>query len=66
MKLESGYGADQKRLWKIVRTDDYTDVEGEIVTADEDTGECSVQIGGETKTFSFLPGGIRIIRRGRR
>jgi hypothetical protein len=34
---------------------------GEIVTADETTGECSVHVGGETKTLSFGPGGIRII-----
>ena len=32
---------------------------------DETTGECSLQVGGETKTLSFGPGGIRIVGRGR-
>ena len=49
MKLESWHSTEDKRRWKIVRTDDYTDVAGEIITADETTGECCVHIGGETK-----------------
>jgi hypothetical protein len=65
MKLESWHSSEDKRRWKIVRTDSYTDVAGEIVTADETTGECSVQVGGETKTLSFGPGGIRIVGRRR-
>jgi hypothetical protein len=65
MKLESWHSAEDKRRWKIVRTDNYTDVPGEIVAADEATGECSLQISGETKTISFGPGGIRIVGRGR-
>ena len=48
-----------------MRTDNYTDVPGEIIAADETTGECSMLVGGETKTLSFGPGGIRIIGRGR-
>ena len=52
-----------KRRWKIVRTDNFTDVPGEIIVADEDTGECSMQVGGETKTLSFGPGGMRIVGR---
>jgi hypothetical protein len=65
MKLESWDSAEDKRRWKIVRTDNYTDVAGEIVTADEVTGECSLHVGGETKTLSFGPGGIRIVGRSR-
>jgi hypothetical protein len=65
MKLESWQSSEDKRLWKIVRTDNYTDVEGEIVMADEATGECSLHVGGETKTLSFGPGGIRIVGRKR-
>jgi hypothetical protein len=53
VKLESWHSSEDKRRWKIVRTDNYTDVPGEIVTADETTGECS------------MPGGIRIIGRRR-
>ena len=66
MKLESYHSSADKSLWKIVRTDDYTDVPGEIVTADEATGECSVRVGDETKPLSFGPDGIRIVSRGRR
>lgn len=65
MKLESWHRAEDKRRWKIVRTDDYTDVAGEIVTADEMSGECCVTVGGETKTLSFGPNGIRIVGRRR-
>ena len=65
MKLESWQSLEEKHRWKIVRTDSYVDVPGEIVTADEVTGECSLQVGGETKKLSFGPCGIRIVGRGR-
>ncbi len=61
MKLEAG----DNRLWKIVRLDNFTDVPGEIVTADEATGECTLHSGGETKTLTFCPRGIRIVGRRR-
>jgi hypothetical protein len=65
MKFEEWQGSDLKRGWKIVRRDDCSDVAGEIITADEDTGECRIQVGGETKTLSFGPRGIRIVGRRR-
>ena len=65
MKLESWHSTEDKANWKIVRTDDYGDVDGSILAADEDTGECSLQVNGETKTLNFGPGGIRIITRRR-
>ena len=65
MKLESWHSTEDKRRWKIVRTNDYTDVAGDIITADEATGECCLMVSGEAKTLSFGPGGIRIIGRGR-
>ena len=65
MKLESWHSTEDKARWKLVRTDSYTDVDGEIVTADEATGECCVMVAGETKTMSFGPFGIRIIGRKR-
>jgi hypothetical protein len=64
MKLESFHSAEDKRKWKIVRLDKHEDVPGEIVAADEETGECKVKIGGEEKTLSF-PCGIKIIWIGR-
>jgi hypothetical protein len=65
MKLESWAAPEEKRRWKLVRTDDYTDVAGEIITADEISGECCVHVGGETKSLSFGPRGIRIVGRRR-
>lgn len=65
MRLESWNDAAHKRRFKLVRTDDYTDVEGEIITADSDSGECCLMVGGETKTFSFGANGIRIVGRRR-
>jgi hypothetical protein len=65
MKLESWHSAADKARWKVVRTDDYYDVPGEIITADEISGECCMHVGGKTKTFSFGPRGIRIIGRRR-
>jgi len=61
MKLESWHSTEDKRRWKIVRTDNYTDVPGEIITADEATGECGMRLSGESKTLSFGPYGIRIV-----
>jgi hypothetical protein len=65
MKLESWHSTEDKRRWKLVRTDNYSDVPGDIITADEATGECCLQVGGETKTLSFGPRGIRIVGRRR-
>jgi hypothetical protein len=65
LKLESWHSTEDKQRWKIVRTDDYTDVAGDIITADEFSGECCLCVAGETKTFSFGPRGIRIVGRRR-
>jgi hypothetical protein len=72
MRLESWHSTEDKARWKLVRTDNFVDIPGAIVTADETTGECSVSVpnadrsGMETKTLSFGPGGVRIVRAGRR
>ncbi len=60
-----GIRIEDRGHFKIVRADSLTDVPGEIITADEATGKCSVHVGGETKMLSFGPGGIRIVGRGR-
>jgi hypothetical protein len=65
VKLESWQSSEDKHRWKIVRRDNFVDVPGEIVTADDMTGECSVEDKGETKSLSFGPDGIRIVRRAR-
>lgn len=63
MKIESWHSAADKAIWKVVRTDNYTDVPGLIVEADEMTGECVLHIQGENKTLSFGPWGIRLVGR---
>jgi len=65
MKLESWEGTEIKARWKIVRTDDYSEVPGEIVSADEATGEFCLTVGGVTKTECFGPGGMRLVGRRR-
>lgn len=70
MKLESWQTETSKGRWKIVRLDTYTDVPGDILSADDATGECCLRVTAagatEDKTLSFGPGGIRIVGRGRR
>jgi hypothetical protein len=70
MKLESYEPAEDKKRWKIVRTDNYKEVPGEVFAADENTGECDVQrvIDGEEKMehLNFGAGGIKLVRRSRR
>ena len=64
MKLESYHSTEDKAKFKIIRLDNYTDVPGDIITADEATGDCCLQVAGETKTFNFGCG-IRIVGRRR-
>jgi hypothetical protein len=63
MKLDASHSAADKARWKIVRTHDYADVPGEIISADDATGECCLVVGGATKTLCFGLGGMRIGRR---
>lgn len=70
MRIESHHDSEMKKRWKVVRLDNYTDVPGEIVTADETTGECNMHIVGkdgsaETKTLNFGHGGIKLVGRAR-
>ncbi len=65
MKLESSDSVENKRRWKLVRRDDFTDLEGQIISADEATGECCLQVGEETRTMSLGEKGFRIVTRRR-
>ncbi len=65
MKFESSDSSVQKARFKLVRRDNFTDVEGQIIYADEATGECCMQVGEETKTLSFGEKGFRIVTRRR-
>ena len=66
MKIEDYHPTDDKKKWKVVRTDSYADVPGEIVIADETTGECHLSVDNEIKIWNFGPGGIKLIGRSRR
>jgi len=61
MKIEES--ATDKDRWKLVRTDDYRDIPGDVVMADEDTGEAAVSDKGEMRHLQFSPRGFRIVRR---
>jgi hypothetical protein len=65
MKIEVYEEGVWKARHKLVRLDDLSDIPGEIVTANEETGECAVTRAGEMKQLDFGPGGFRIVERGR-
>lgn len=70
MKLEDFVSAEEKHRWKLVRTDSFLDVPGEIVSADEETGEACIRTtsaDGATndQKMTFGPGGFRIVGRNR-
>lgn len=65
MKIESYQAMEEKKAYKIVLRSDCSDVEGDIVDADEATGTYSVVVRGETKTTTLGPETIRIVRRSR-
>lgn len=64
LKLESWHSSADRHRFKIVRTDNCTDVPGEIIFADDATGECTIYYNGETKALNFGVGGIKIIKKG--
>jgi hypothetical protein len=71
MKLESFQDAAEKNRYKIVRLDDFTDLPGDIIAANDETGECAMAVKTpgndtpETKSYSFGPKAISIQRRSR-
>lgn len=65
MQLKSEDSVEYKRLFKIVRTDDFTDVPGDIIAADEISGECKVNYKDQTTDLKFGANGIRIVKRSR-
>jgi hypothetical protein len=63
--IEAYYSEEFRKQWKLVRTDEYMDVPGLIITAYEGSGECCLEVNGERKTLAFGPLGIRIVGRRR-
>lgn len=56
---------EERKRYKIVRSDSLTDVPGLIMSADATTGLCSLKtfiVGGDTITnHNFGPDGLRIV-----
>ncbi len=71
IKLESWHAVEDKKKYKLVRTDDYTDIPGEIVEADEHAGTCVVSVSpgpgapAENRALNFGPQGFKIVPRKR-
>jgi hypothetical protein len=69
MNLTAATPGEIKSRYKVVRLDDHSDVPGEIIAADEATGECKMRdpnaptAPANEKTFSFGADSIRIVRR---
>jgi hypothetical protein len=63
VKFESFDDPKIKERYRVVRTLNYTDVPGDIVMADELTGDCTMQDAENTRAYHFGPLGIRIIRK---
>jgi hypothetical protein len=66
MKLESFHSEEDKALWKIVRTDDFSELPGKIISACDITGDCCMSYNGASQSFSLGAGGLKIVPAGRR
>ena len=54
----------ERRRWRVVRLDNYSDIPGEILSADELTGEVTAKdYGGQERFYTLGERGIRVIRR---
>lgn len=60
MKIEATWPIEARSHWKIVRTDNFTDVPGTILCANEESGEC-IMAEDSNRILSFGPGGMRIV-----
>ena len=65
MRLDDTMPSEERARWKIVRMDSYRDVPGMIVSADEMTGKCVLEMHGENREYDLGHRGIRIMLRGR-
>jgi hypothetical protein len=68
MKIESHHGAEHKALYRIVRLDSGMFLEGDINSADEDTGEASMKVKlhdgtAADRTYALGARGIKIVER---
>jgi hypothetical protein len=54
----------ERRRWRVVRLDTHQELPGEIVSADADSGICTMKgSDGAAKDYSLGPGGFAIVGR---
>ena len=64
MKIDPAMAEAERKRWRVVRLDTCEDVPGEILAADEQTGEVKLKIHeGEERSYSFGQQGIRLLPR---
>jgi hypothetical protein len=55
---------EQRRQYKVIRTETYRDIPGHILIANEQTGMCLLEIGpGLSQQYELGPGGLAIVPR---
>jgi hypothetical protein len=57
MNIDASLSPSEKARWRLVRMDDFTDVPGQIVTANETTGNCWICCGFQFSGAFNRPGG---------
>jgi hypothetical protein len=66
MKIDPAMAEAERSRWRVVRLDTCEDVPGEILSADEQTGEVKMaDLGGEERSYSLGQHGIRLLPRKR-
>lgn len=63
-KIASDAAEAERRRWRVVRLDTYQEIAGEVLSADCDSGLCTIRKpDGDAADHNFGPGGIAIIGR---
>jgi hypothetical protein len=64
MSIDPTMPEAERKRWRVVRLDSYSDIPGEIMFADELTGEVKMKdYGGFERSYAFGSGAIKIIRK---
>jgi hypothetical protein len=64
MKIDSDMLEEERQGWRVVRLDSFADIPGQILSADDQTGEVKMKNPrGEERSYSLGQHAIRLIRR---
>ncbi len=64
MTIDPSIPEDERKRWRVVRLDSCADLPGEVLAADDQTGEVTMRDhGGEETSYSLGRHAIRLIRR---